>query len=301
MAAEALRDRLAHVADLHFWEVVWNPLRLLNKRALGNLNVLLRRRRQFPMERAESFVDAVVSAGCPTVLLTGDFSSTSTDAEFAMARAFVDSLRARGLNTPLLPGNHDVYTFEAARTGRFERHFADLLPEGGYPCRQSLPGGTPLILVPTVRPNLLSSRGSVLDETVAAVAELLRDGTGPAIVAGHFPVLDHAPGYHLTRGRRLRNAAALRAVLGQAGRPILYVCGHTHRFSYARDARFAAVSHLCTGALFRVNRAQGLHGEFAEIHVHADRFGVIRHVYTQAWASHALEPAPPEIAPQNVW
>ena len=32
-----------------------------------------------------------------------------------MGRAFVDGLTRRGLNVHLMPGNHDVYTFESVR------------------------------------------------------------------------------------------------------------------------------------------------------------------------------------------
>ena len=80
-------DRLVHIADIHFWRVTLNPFRLVGKRALGALNVLLRRRRDFAMERAEQFADAVAATGINAVLLTGDFTSTSLDEEFALARA----------------------------------------------------------------------------------------------------------------------------------------------------------------------------------------------------------------------
>ena len=93
------------------------------------------------------------------------------------------------------------------------------MPEGGYPARALLPGGTPLILTPTVCPNVISSKGRVTDAEIARTRELLRDGQGPAIVAGHYPVLHATRGYASSASRRLRNADALRETLGRFGTP----------------------------------------------------------------------------------
>ncbi|MCP4639941.1 MAG: hypothetical protein GY851_05900 [bacterium] len=284
-------DRLLHVADLHFWQVVTNPLRLLNKRFLGNLNVLLRRRREFPMARAAEHVDALVNAEIPDVLMTGDFTSTSTDEEFTLARGFVDGMCDEGLRPVILPGNHDVYTFGAARSGRFERHFEGLLPETP-PSLVRLPGGTPIILVPTVCPNVLSSAGRVSAETVERVRGLLAECDGPTIVAGHYPLLERTYGYKLTRQRRLRGSDALRSALGDAGRPILYLCGHVHRFSHVRDERYPPLQHVSTAAFFQNRAHAGTAGEFAEVHVGDEGFSVFRHVRETKWNRSLEDPRP---------
>lgn len=284
MTESETRDRFLHVTDLHFWSLVLNPLHLLNKRFLGNLNVLLRRRRVFPLERAEAFADRLASCGVPDILLTGDFTSTATDVEFEAARAFVDGLARRGLRITVLPGNHDVYTFEARRKRRFERHFAAYLPEGGYPARTALAGGTSVALVPTVRPNLFSSRGHITHEDIARARELIggiRDTT--AVVAGHYPLLRHAPGYHTGRLRRLINAGPLRRALGASPLRLLYVAGHVHRFSYVRDPEHPRLEHLATGAFFHLDPRKGCFGEFSEVHVLDGGFQVFRHVYRDGW------------------
>lgn len=188
-------DTLIHIADMHFWRIVTNPLRLMNKRFFGNLNVMWRRRRDFIMERAEPFADAVAATGVKSVLLTGDFASTATDEEFGLARRFVDGLRSRGLTPYLMPGNHDVYTHEAVRKRRFERHFGEFLPRGGYPARLALPGGTDLILAPTVCPRHFSTRGRITHKEIQRVAELLASCGPCAIVAAHYPVLHRTSGY----------------------------------------------------------------------------------------------------------
>ena len=276
-------DRLIHVADLHFWRVTLNPFRLLNKRLLGNLNVCLRRRHQFAMNVSHAHARSVAAEGVGTVLLTGDFTSAALEEEFAMADEFMRHLHALGLRTIVLPGNHDVYTFESVRARRFERRFGRYLPAEGYPSMLELEGGTPLLLVPTVCPNLFSSRGRIHDREIERVRELLPRNGGPIIVAGHYPVLTRTPGYTLTKQRNLRNAEALREALGDIGRPTLYVAGHVHRFSYVRDEQYPHLHHLTTGAFFHRNTRENIKGEFASIAVHRDRFQVFRHVLRKDW------------------
>lgn len=284
----APRDTLLHVADLHFWKVTCNPLHLLNKRVLGNFNVWWKRRHQFAMERAAEFAEGLVAAGPKTLLFTGDFTSTSLVEEFAMARAFVDVLREKQFDIHAIPGNHDVYTFETVRARRFEKYFADCYPQTGLPARVTLRGGTPLILVPTVCPNFVSSKGRITDAEVARTSELLAQASGPILVAGHYPLLDKTHGYEMTKDRRLRNAAALRDALGKSGKRILYIAGHVHRFSYVRDPDFENLSHLCTGTFFGRNTRENIDGEFSELHVNNVDFNLTRHTHTnKTWSSRA--------------
>jgi len=288
------RDRLIHIADLHFWEIVWNPLRLMSKRLIGNFNVVVNRRRRFIMDRAEEHADAVAATGATQVLLTGDFTSTSLDVEFEMARAFVEGLAQRGVHPHVLPGNHDVYTFAAERQRRFEKHFAAFLPEGGYPARVVLPGGTPLLLIPTVQANPLSARGDVKPETLERVRALLDAcGEGPVVAASHYPLLPRTAAYVSSFQRQLGRASALRDVLGSARRPLVHVAGHVHRFSYVQDAAFSMLRHLTTGAFFRTG-LDGREGEFSEIRVTDIGFQVLHHICRAGWARRARQPGGPQ-------
>ncbi len=289
-AAQAI-DRLLFITDLHFWEVVLNPLKLLNKRMLGNANVWLRRRHHFHMERANDFADAAAATGAKTVLLGGDFTSTATEGEFALAKTFLERLRAGGLEIVIIPGNHDVYTFEAARKRRFERYFADYLRYEALPALHRLPGGVPLILAPTACPNLISSRGRITPREVEAVAALI-DGApaGPLLVAGHYPVLQSTYAYNSGFSRRLRNAALLRQVLGAAGREMIYLSGHVHRFSFVRDPRHPRLCHLTTSAFFLQRPQSAVTGEFSEIMVLPREVRVIRRWRETNWTAETVPP-----------
>ncbi len=288
--ADPPRERVAHIADIHFWRIVLNPFRMLNKRFLGNLTLMLRRCREFRIENAEPFADAVMASGVNAVILTGDFSSTSLPEEFETALRFVNGLLERGLAVHLLPGNHDVYTFESKRKKRFEKIFAKFVPPDGYPALRQLPGGTPLVLVPTVCPRHFSASGLITRAAAEKVSALLRECGPRVIVAAHYPILHRTKGYSSHPLRRLQNAESLREALASSGKKILYVCGHVHRFSYERDPKYPNIEYLSTGAFFRRNHDTDIDGEFAELRVREESFSISRHTHREKWNATEEEP-----------
>ncbi len=282
-------DRLLHITDVHFWHIVLNPLRLLNKRFLGNANVVLRRARHIHMEQAEAFADAAAATGIRTVVLGGDYTSTALDEEFVLAADFMRGLRARGMTVHIVPGNHDFYTFESLRARRFEKHLAEFMPENGYPARVLLPGGTPLILVSTVCPNVVSSRGRITEREIADVADLVRSAPpGPVVVAGHYPLLHQANTYHSPPARQLRKAEAFRKALGETGRMIQYMAGHVHRFSYTRDEQYPNLAHLTTAAFLLHRPGEGTAGAMGELTVRPGGFTACRHDFRGTWQRERL-------------
>lgn len=283
-----VRDKVLHIADLHFWRLIANPLRQLNKRALGNLNLLLRRRHEFVMEHAAPYLDHVASMGIPDVIFTGDFTTTSLPEEFKMSQAFLRRATDAGLRPVAIPGNHDVYTFSTKRRDAFQRNLGEWASVDPLPALYRLPGGTPVILAPTVRPNLISSKGVVTDQEIATIRALLESVDSPIIVAGHYPLLTETQAYSLTPSRRLRGAEALRRTLGESGKTILYLCGHVHRFSYVEDSQYPTLHHLTTGTFFGRNHAQHRGGEFSEIHAVADGWSIFNHFHDGDWRRDAV-------------
>lgn len=280
----ASQDRILHITDLHFWKVVLNPFQLMNKRALGNVNVFIRRRHEFHMENAAKFIEALQATGITTLLLGGDYTSTAHGDEFRMARDFVEELVRRGFKVIAIPGNHDVYTFESVRARRYQQHFDDFGPGERLPCRVILPGGTPLVLAPTVCANVLSSAGRIGHAEVEKVRALVASAPkGPVLVMGHYPVLHETHAYRSTPSRQLRNAEALRAALGATGRHVLYLAGHVHRFSYTRDAQYKHLTHLTSNAFFLQRHHDAVNGAFTEIHREENGFRVISHWHDTQW------------------
>ncbi len=251
----SLRDRVLHITDLHFWRLSWSPRRLANKRLLGMLNLRLRRRRKFDLSGRDAMADTLAREGVPTVIAGGDFTTTSLDEEFLEACAFLTDLERRGLKVYAIPGNHDVYTFESRRAACFERHLGRFMPAGRLPARVMLPGGTPVVFAPGVRPNVLSSRGNIRPEDIAQTAGLVAGAPpGPVLVVGHYPLLFRTAAYSQGQMHRLGHALALRAALGKTGRTVLHIAGHVHWFSETHDNRYPNLTHVTTNALFYKGR-----------------------------------------------
>jgi 3',5'-cyclic AMP phosphodiesterase CpdA len=286
-------DSFLHATDFHFWEIVRDPRLLCNKRIIGAANVWFRRRNEFHQDRAFQWLDAMAATGVHHAVLGGDFTSTSTVNEFTRAREWVEQLVARGIEPWLYPGNHDVYTFESVRHGRFEQFLGKWLPDAALPARAQLPGGTPMVFVPTACPNVLSSRGRIRTSELAAAGKLIASADEPLVVTGHYPVLERTKAYRIDRNRQLRNAAALRQLLGESGRKILYVSGHVHRFSYEADPRYPNLTHLTTGTFMGGDHVPGKQGEFSEIQIADGGFRVFRHRKTADWIREEIAPIQP--------
>lgn len=275
--------RLLHLTDFHFWQVVTNPLRLMNKRALGNVNVFLRRRHEFLTHQADAFAEHIAGLGIHDVFLGGDFTSTALTGEFRAALRWVDDLESRGLRLHVVPGNHDVYTFGSHRKQRFEEIFAGHLPVEGYPSLHHI-DGVPFVLAPTVCPNLISSRGQITRGEIDHTCALVRDCPEDLVLVGaHYPVLEETPWFTTAKSRRLRRADAFRRALANTGKRVLYLCGHAHRFGYIQDATYPNLTHLCTGALFLHKHTAPERGTFTELHIEDGEPRVYLHRLLDRW------------------
>lgn len=284
-------DRVIHITDLHFWAVSLNPALLLGKRALGMANLVLRRRRHFRTELAERFARDLAATGVKTVIAGGDLSTTSLDGEFLAAAAFLDRLKELGMRVYAIPGNHDVYTFSSARRRLFERRLGAHMPGADLPARVLLPGGTPVVFVPTSGPNVLTSRGRILAGEIDRAAALVADApAGPVLVAGHYPLLPRTAAYAQGWSHRLARADALRRALGGTGRTLLYAAGHVHRFSLTRDPDWRAMTHLTSAPLFYHGRGQS--GAYSTLAARPDGFQVWKHLFDGEWKSGRLNPFP---------
>lgn len=251
----AVRDRVLHITDLHFWRLTWSPRRVASKRLLGMLNLRLRRMDKFDLSGREQTADMLAREGAATVIVGGDVTTTSLEEEFEEAAAFLKGLEWRGLKVYAIPGNHDVYTFGVARRKCFERYLGKFMPGEQLPVRVTLPGGTPVVFVPGTRPNVISSRGGIGKREIAETVRLVVEApAGPVLVVGHYPLLYRTAVYAQGWTHRLGNAGVLRDALGATGRTILYLAGHVHRRSEMRDEQYPNLTHATTPALFYCGR-----------------------------------------------
>lgn len=273
--------RLIHITDLHFWRIVYNPIQLFNKRILGNLNLLLRRRRYIHTERAPSFLETLSQLRPDGILVGGDLTTTSTTAEFQQAVHFLDQVSALCPSVYLLPGNHDCYTYEACRNRRFERYCGAYAPATDTPVLSPLSGSVSLLRIPTVRPNLISSRGYISQKQLDQTAKFLETSPTQFIALSHYPILDSTADYDSGYNRRLIHAHQLRNVLGQSKQSILYLSGHVHVFTHTRDPHYQNITHITTSALFYDKGRR--HGGFTEIELDAGEIRIFPWHYQDGW------------------
>lgn len=160
------------------------------------------------------------------VVITGDITRQGDEAEFAAARAFVDSLDRPVL---VMPGNHDTPYFDPVKRlfapwNRYRRHFGKGSPRGLL-----VQPGLAVRTLNSARgfqPRLNWSKGQVSREQVrSSLAALAQAPAGAAkILACHHPLIEMLGGP--MTGRVWGGEAAARAFA--EARVDLVLTGHIH-------------------------------------------------------------------------
>jgi 3',5'-cyclic AMP phosphodiesterase CpdA len=226
--------QFAHLSDLHALDLAGvSPLQFINKRLAGWINLLRKRRKAHPLAILEALCTDLNQLPLSHVVITGDLSNLSLPAEFRRARAAIDRIELGPREVTVIPGNHDVYVWEALFRRHFDRAFAayasgDEAPAGSLPSYPfvRLRGEVAFIGTSTARPSpppLADGRlgGRQLRELEATLAAL----------RGKFRVLliHHPPlPQSLDVLRALRDRKALHAVLRRVGCELV-LHGHEHR------------------------------------------------------------------------
>ena len=221
--------RIVLLGDLHLYRLGLWPWDLISKRILGQMNLLLNRRTRFDMQLVEPMVERIAAMNPHMLLCSGDLTMTALRREFEMARRMLDPLLSR-FPSFIVPGNHDRYTFTAARQGRFEEFFR---PHSAGLCPHVRPVAEGVLVVglDAVRPNIVTDRGELGAAQLKALASWL-DTLGRderLIVLCHY-TLGTPPGDKPERRTHaMIDADALVDVLARSGLRTLYVHGHVHR------------------------------------------------------------------------
>lgn len=232
--------RLAHLSDLHFSKVTWNPTQFFCKRWLGNLNLLLSRKRHFTPKYLHCLKSVFEELKVNAVVITGDLSSTSLDQEFELAKAFIDQLKANGIQVFAIPGNHDHYTKRAYQTKRFYTFFDSIYPSSShlpYDLKEDGLAATYLrdnwwlfSLDTALATALLLSSGCFSEKLEKTLEEALQaiPSSHQVILMNHFPLFSSE-----SARKELVRKEALQALLERFPKVRLYLNGHTHRHTVA--------------------------------------------------------------------
>ncbi len=221
--------RIIQLSDIHVWRYVFNPLQLLNKRAIGMTDLLLHRARNFRLERLADVVERAAGLNADHVLITGDLTTTALPAEFEAARDALAPLLADPDRVTVLPGNHDRYTTGSVRYRQFEEYFGAFAPKSDYPWLRFLDEETAILGLDATRSHI-SATGRLPKAQFDAARVLIADPASRPrrlIVANHYP-LETPPAYAKELAiKRLKNAKEVQSWLRTIGWHV-YCCGHVH-------------------------------------------------------------------------
>lgn len=228
--------RFAHISDLHFSQLFLGPGQFFSKRWIGNLNLLLNRKKQFDHEALYALIPLFQELKVDGVVLTGDLTTTSHQEEFNLAKKYIDALTAAGLKVFLIPGNHDHYTRKAYRTLEFYRHFGTVHrpedPLSFFKLQEDKVCATHLgkewwllSLDCTLATPLLSSHGVFSEHVQKNLEHALSfvASDQKIIMINHFPFFD------TDHKKTLDRSDELRSILRRFPQIKLYLHGHTHR------------------------------------------------------------------------
>ncbi len=230
--------RLAHISDLHFSKLIWNPSQFLSKRWIGNLNLVLARKHTFDPDSLTTLLPVFHERKVDAVLITGDLSSTSHKKEFALAKQFIEHLQNEKFKVFTLPGNHDHYTKKAYQKKLFYQFFdpaydpafsLNLKDDGLTVCHVGHDWWV-IALDTALATSIFSSNGYFSPELEKKLEIALQDlpDNHNVILMNHFPVFANE-----SQRKSLLRRESLRKLMERYPKIKLYLHGHSHRHCIA--------------------------------------------------------------------
>jgi 3',5'-cyclic AMP phosphodiesterase CpdA len=222
--------RLAHLSDPHLPPVT-GAWRDLTPKGLVS-RIAWRRKQRLHLPQALSAIVADIKSQAPDhIAVTGDLTNFSTRAEFAAARAWLETL-APADSLTVSPGNHDALTGPAAA-----ERFAPWGPWLGDDDEPEFPkvrrrGQVAIVNLCSAVPTALHlAQGALGKAQIRRLAQHLRELGEQGlfrVLLIHHPV---APGT-VSRRKSLRDASALLDVLSTVGAELV-LHGHAHEAAVA--------------------------------------------------------------------
>lgn len=230
--------RIAHFTDLHLYRPP-SPRQLLGKRFLGWSNLTFTGRGHRFQEGAIRALMRDLPLVKPDLLLcTGDLTAMGSPEEFQDIREYLDPLLRR-FPAIMVPGNHDCYTWRAARERRFEKFFGSHTGDGRWPAVHRF-GDVAFVGLNPCRYHPLLASGRLPQDQLQALDRLL---SGPdldgcfVVLFLHYPLRHPHGAPYGPWTRNLVNGAALEEVLLRTRRVGLALHGHAHNGFNSRISR----------------------------------------------------------------
>lgn len=221
--------RIAVLGDIHHYRLFVPPWKLLSKRLLGQTNLWLNRRKRFNRTLLLIALKRIASIKPDLLLLSGDLTTTSLETEFADIAALLEPV-ASEIPTVAVPGNHDRYTFSAARSRRMEQMLPTIVPRA-FPSCQQLTDRWHLLALDAAEPQMFTARGRLghdqLRDARAYLSGLTQDDG--LVVLCHYPIKSPPRALPITWDHKLADSRRLRRLLVRCPARLLYLHGHIHK------------------------------------------------------------------------
>lgn len=217
--------RLLHISDIHFTVFPKNPLTLTNKRFKGLLRQVFGCVHFQAKAIAQGFPILAKQLQANSICITGDFSLTALDKEFALAKQFVHTL-AHHAPVYVLPGNHDVYTQQSLIQQTFYQYFPNTpLQNTGISFHKLFARWWLVLLDCSCLNGWFAANGMIKSSQISILENfILSLPQDNIIIANHYPLLStEKPTHDLINNRSLQH------VLKKYSNVHLYLHGHDHQ------------------------------------------------------------------------
>ena len=227
--------KIAHISDIHLHKISRDWSQFFSKRWLGNLNLVLFRKKRFCSEQVFILPNLFKQLKVNYVIVTGDISSTSMEDEFEEGkRLFLDELKKRGIDSFFIPGNHDCYTKKAQKEQTFYKYFETEKNKitNNYTLRNNKGELVKLNkhlwyigLDCSPATHLVSSRGLFSKTAENTLQNILKEipKKDSIILACHFPFQ-----FKKSPRKALKRAQVLKNILENNPNIKIFLHGHTH-------------------------------------------------------------------------
>jgi len=253
--------KLIHISDIHFaldHMTVWDMIRadgLFSKRILGWINYQLNRRDQYAYSIRQRLFDYLIQTDWDYLVMSGDFTNLSLEAEFIEARHWFEPLIEKG-TVLLTAGNHDRYVPEAVNPDLMKKYFSDCFPfnkdniASETNCIELSESAVLFEIEMSIPRKLFSSRGKIRSD-LNAYRQLIeqRYRNHCKIVMGHYPAT-LPPEINDICLHELAGKSSLSKFLND-NHIDLYLHGHIHKTWQHKTTEGHSTVHLNSGGCFK--------------------------------------------------
>jgi len=272
--------KLIHIGDLHFWSFVVNPFNLLNKRALGYGNLVVKRSREFKQVFAPILQNYIIQQKPDYCLFSGDFTTTSLTSEFMMAKEFIELIKQKtGAKVFLVPGNHDRYTVRNHKSKTLEKNLTQISENKDFPFVHQLEDNLVIGIDATTK-NGFGSFGLMKNEDISKVEKWLEEylpSISRVLILCHFPYEAPRELMRKDRGIQLYSGDSFLKVLNKFNLPMYFLHGHHHYRWVWKSPLCDHLTYINAGAPFISHKKTPPDLGFHEINILHDSVEFKRH------------------------